>query len=318
MTWNDPSRVGLHVGEDGWLFSTGSRGEVASLLESADGSQATTAGWADLLRDRVWRAQAIGSRYFHVLVPDKLCVYGDRSLVDWSYATAPSRSLPQFFSQEADSVLEHAYIDLLGELKSYRDVVPMYWQTSSLWTAEGAEVAYSAICTRIGVPPRAGLLGHALVERRAPLELGQGLPDVHSELWRRYVTYGLSRIRWSNEAARSRWDEEHSVESVACDGVEIWYENVAPLAYEERILVVGDAYCDYRPYLLTGFLAGTFRNVFFSWRRSIQWDWMPRFRPTVIISVLAERSHANVPVDSPDPWETRDSTALALHDSDGQ
>ena len=56
-----------------------------------------------------------------------------------------------------------------------------------------------------------------------------------------------------------------------------------------------NSFSEYRPHLLTGLLAETFRTVLFVWSTSIDYGLVERFRPDVVITEMAERFIKNLP-----------------------
>jgi alginate O-acetyltransferase complex protein AlgJ len=80
-------------------------------------------------------------------------------------------------------------------------------------------------------------------------------------------------------------------------GSYVCYRNDAPSANPQKVVIFGDSFSEYRPYLLTGMLAETFREVHFIWSTSIDFNFVERVRPDILITEIAERFVNTVPAD---------------------
>ena len=69
----------VHVGRDGWLFLIGGTNGVLEQYRATLSRWWRLRGWVKLIEARAARARALGIRYVHVVVPEKLSVYDDRT-----------------------------------------------------------------------------------------------------------------------------------------------------------------------------------------------------------------------------------------------
>ena len=63
-------------------------------------------------------------------------------------------------------------------------------------------------------------------------------------------------------------------------------------------MLFGDSYAHFTPIMLTIMLAETFREVHFVWSASIDWGYVERARPDLVIVEIAERFMLRVPDDT--------------------
>jgi alginate O-acetyltransferase complex protein AlgJ len=80
-------------------------------------------------------------------------------------------------------------------------------------------------------------------------------------------------------------------------GSHVRYRNDAAIAANKKILIFGDSYSSQRMDALTGMLAETARNVEFVWSSNLDWAYIKRARPDIVIYELAERFMTIVPSD---------------------
>jgi hypothetical protein len=65
-----------------------------------------------------------------------------------------------------------------------------------------------------------------------------------------------------------------------------------------KILIFGDSYASQRADALTGMLAETAREVEFIWSSNLDWHYIERTRPDVVIYEIVERFMTVVPKDN--------------------
>lgn len=66
----------------------------------------------------------------------------------------------------------------------------------------------------------------------------------------------------------------------------------------QKVIVFGDSFSDYRPALLTGLLADTFRELHFVWSTALDFDYICRVDPDIVITVIVERFMPIPPQDN--------------------
>ena len=292
-------RADVHVGRDGWLFLVGGTNRVLAQYRRGPGAWRHDWAWRRLIERRALRCWRLGTRYLHVVVPEKLTVYDDR-LDGLAVDTrgAPARRVARWLRL---SPARRALVDLVEPLRAARGGEPLYLRTDSHWTAAGAEVAARAICRHLGAPARDDLLGDRPGERAPEVtisgDLGSKLDPPACETLRppvlpreavRHAVNGLV----AHYEARDRLPWLHT-------GALVVFRNESARADPRRIVLFGDSYAHFlwtlRTGMLTGLLAERFREVHFLWSPSIDWAYVRRVRPDVVIGEIAERFTAKLP-----------------------
>jgi hypothetical protein len=85
---------------------------------------------------------------------------------------------------------------------------------------------------------------------------------------------------------------------VVFGGSHIAFRNKAPRAAKKRILIFGDSFSAQGMSSLTGMLAETATEVEFIWSSNLDWRYIERARPDVVIYELAERVMWYLPQDN--------------------
>lgn len=284
----------IHDGLDGWLFLTGGSNYVTTLYDRDVGNlpDKTLSAWRRLIERRQEKCAALGIGYAHVVIPDKLTIYGHKqakALVDPDLA--PSLRLQGMLAAgpAADS-----WIDLVTPMRAKRDIVDLYWKTDTHWTPEGCVFAYERICERLGLKfirdPYAG----PRKEFHARMDLGLKLEPERWEQVREYDFAGAARRVFVNKVGEIL--ENPAFGSEIHLGSRSIFENEGarnPL----RIMLFGDSYASQRANFLTGLLAATAQRVEFIWSSSLDWRHVEKCKPDILITEIAERFMTIVPRD---------------------
>ena len=149
MAETDKSHV--HLGRYGWLFLIGGSNRVMDRYRGPLAQWWHLRRWSRLIAARAARAERLGIRYLHVIVPEKLSVY-DHLTDGLRYMPGHSsaRQLAKRLGRSA------TYLDLLAPLRAARDgASPLYLRTDSHWSLEGCLVAYRAIMRALSATPPA-------------------------------------------------------------------------------------------------------------------------------------------------------------------
>lgn len=80
-------------------------------------------------------------------------------------------------------------------------------------------------------------------------------------------------------------------------GAHVVFRNETEGADPRRLVLFGDSCAHFDPFLLTGLLAESFREVHFVWSASLDWGYIERVRPDILLFELAERFLARLPRD---------------------
>lgn len=284
----------VHEGLDGWLFLQGGTNYVTSLYsrDSGNVSDAKIAEWKRLIENRSARSNALGIACAHIIVPDKLTVYGDRQstpLVDIDLA--PSFRLAE---EMRLSSATHAYIDLVAPMRTARHATDLYWKTDTHWTPEGCLLAYTLLCERLGLVQEPDLLERPCRSYQAQMDLGWRVQPPRWEKVRKYNYIQKSERNWVNSVTAFLEDPYYKEEFHT-------YARARFVNASARnncsALIFGDSYSRPSPDALTGMLAETMRSVEFIWSSSVDWTLVNRMRPDILIVQTAERFLARLPND---------------------
>jgi hypothetical protein len=285
----------VHVGQDGWLFLVGGTNAAGTLYDRASPRlpDAKLHCWAKLIGDRARRLEAMGIQYLHVSVPEKLTIYDNKlsdPVVDWRLSPAMRLGEMLRRSSRAD-----VWLDLIEPLRAARGEDDLYMKTDSHWNAAGCFVAYKAICERIGMAPELDLLARPYLDFGAYLDLGSKLQPPVPEVFKFY-DFTKNSTRWyANTIAEYLDAIAH--DAVMHVGSHVAFKNEAPSAANKKILIFGDSHASQRADSLTGMLAETAREVEFIWSSSLDWGYIKRARPDVVIYELVERFMTVLPKD---------------------
>jgi alginate O-acetyltransferase complex protein AlgJ len=284
--------VEVYPGQDGWLFLAGALaalyGRDAPLLPDAK-----LHDWVRLIESRAERFTKLGIQYVHMPAPEKLTIYGDKldpPIVDWQLS--PSLRLGELLqgSPRAD-----VWLDIVPDLRRERDRAELYGKTDSHWNAEGAFVAYRSVCERIGLLPETDLLSRTYVDYNAVFDLGAKLDPPRGEWFRLYDFTKNSRRRYANSIAQ--YLETLTGAPAIFGASHVAFENKAARGPKKKILIFGDSFCAQGMSSLTGMLAETASEVEFVWSSDLDWRYIERSRPDVVLYEMAERVMSYLPKD---------------------
>ncbi|MEL6063980.1 MULTISPECIES: alginate O-acetyltransferase AlgX-related protein [unclassified Methylobacterium] len=284
-------RESVHVGRDGWLFLIGGTNRVLDRYRGGLRHWLLLRSWARLIRARARRAESLGIRCLHVIVPEKLSVYDDRTDgLRYDPAGASTRRLARLLARHP------AYLDLLAPLRAARNgPVPLYLRTDTHWTAQGCLLAYREIMRVLGAIPPADIGARPKIVSDELMDLGEKLRERPRE---RIERFGLQRDSRRVEtgpllAAYETAGRDREVHV----GAHVVYRNDASTADPRRLVLFGDSCAHFDPFMLTGLLAESFCEVHFVWSSGLDWPYIERVRPDILLFEVAERFLARLPKD---------------------
>ena len=112
----------------------------------------------------------------------------------------------------------------------------------------------------------------------------------------KYYDFSLrSKLKFKNELVR--YKEENSKHNDIGLHVGSWVTYSNPMGYEKKIAIFGDSFSEYRPHLLTGMLAETFKEVSFIWSSNLDYNFIKTYQPDIVIFQTVERFLIKVPND---------------------
>jgi alginate O-acetyltransferase complex protein AlgJ len=284
-------RESVHVGRDGWLFLTGGSNRVMDRYRGGLRHWLLLRGWARLIRARAAKAERLGIRCLHVVVPEKLSVYDDRTDgLRYDPAKASTRRLARRLARDP------AYLDLLAPLRAGRSgPVPLYLRTDTHWTAQGCLVAYRAIMRALGAVPPADIGSRPQVVADEVMDIGEKLPARPTERIERFMLQRDAK-RVEVGPLLAAYEAEGRDREVHV-GAHVVYRNDSPAADRRRLVLFGDSCAHFDPFLLTGLLAESFSEVHFVWSAGLDWTYIERVRPDILLYEVAERFLARLPRD---------------------
>jgi alginate O-acetyltransferase complex protein AlgJ len=287
----------VHKGRDGWLFLIGGSNSVSSLYDRESGllGDKTVRKWADLIERRARRFEQMGIQYIHTHVPEKLTIYDDKlwdpPIVDWRLS--PAVRLREMLKSSPHS---DVYLDLVEPFRTAPDKDQLYFKTDSHWSGEGCYFAYRLLCERIGIAPEPDLLSRAHQSLDGVLDMGSKFDPPIYEPVKLYDFRMKTRRVFRNAIARYLETPEFGAQIHV--GTHVRYFNPTPGAAKKKILIFGDSFSSQRGDALTAMLAETARDVEFVWSSNLDWTYIKRARPDVVIYEIVERFMTVLPKDN--------------------
>lgn len=280
----------VHEGHDGWLFLTGGSNRVMDRYARGPRHWWHLRAWARLMEARAARAARLGIRCLHVIVPEKLSVY--ENLTDglpYDPARASTRRLARRLAGKP------YYLDLLAPLRAARDgPVPLYQRTDTHWTVEGCLLAYREIMRALAAVPPADIAERPDFAHETVLDLGEKVPHRPTERLRRPRIL-RDAVRVETGPLLAAYEAEGRAQDLHV-GAHVVYRN-AQAPDPRRLVLFGDSCAHFSPILLTGYLAESFAEVHFVWSAALDWGYIARVRPDILLFELAERFLARLPAD---------------------
>lgn len=289
----------VHEGLDGWLFLQAGSNFVTSLYHRTDGNlpDRRLEMWRRLIEQRAARARALGIDIVHVVVPDKLTLYGDRlaaPIVD--PAQSPALRLAEMMAR---SPAQAQYLDLVEPMRRLRSAQNVYWRTDSHWTPEGCFAAYLALCERLAIAPIGDLLDRPHQEITRLMDLGGRVAPPQAETVRHYDFAANAQRVWTNWITRCL--EDPFYDEAVHIGARARFSNPGSVS-NKTVLLFGDSYARPNAEMLTGMLAESVGSLDFVWSSSIDWRLVKRLKPDIVICEVAERFLARLPNDRSPIW----------------
>ncbi|WP_375461863.1 hypothetical protein [uncultured Enterovirga sp.] len=287
----------VHIGRDGWLFLVGGRNDVLRQYSSGGLSPELLADWKGLHEDRHRRCGELGARYLNLVVPEKIAVYDDRlDGLRIDVAASPATQIAQ--ALETSSARD-AHIDLQSLFRSRREDIQLYLRTDSHWSFAGCHLAYEAICRKAGASPYTALAAHET--RHVDVvtgDLGMKLDPPRAEMGESWRYPRLSDMVHANRLVR-HFEAAGAVHASGTASLTV-YRTGATDADPRTLMVFGDSYTSHvyteNVGRLIGFLAETFREVHFVWANTIDYGYVARVRPDIVLTEIAERFMIELPM----------------------
>jgi hypothetical protein len=278
----------IYEGQDGWLFLIGGSNSIGALYDRNAPllDDAKLRQWVKLIEARARRLERMRIEYVHISIPEKLTLYDnkfhDPPIVDWRLS--PSMRLREMMQ---GSPYARVWLDLVDPFRAARDDIQLYYRTDTHWTPEGCFLAYKLLCEKIGIAPELTLLARPRREVESVLDLGLKMEPLVYEQLRLYDFTKDSQKTYRNVIAQ--YVDTVTANALVHVGSHIRYKNSNPSAANKKILIFGDSYASQRPDGLTAMLAETAREVEFIWSSNLDWAYIKRAQPDIVVYDLVER-----------------------------
>lgn len=285
------------VGHDGWLFLKGGSNNPLDHPEQRrffDTGMVTR--WCDLLSSRIDSLR--GVQYLHLFAPNKETIYFRQAgLTEEAISRSPLAKLYTTSTPQQKSLLSTAAVNPTAYFRKIASQYPLYWKTDSHWSPTGCFAAYQLLCSRLGVPPVNDLLSRPFGSGDVVMDLGSKLFPPAKERVRFYEFSNNANRIHANAIVRLK-EQRHLENDVGLHvGSNVIFRNLAA-PDPRRVILFGDSFSEYRTGLLTGMLAETFREIHFVWSVCLDFDYISRHDPDIVLSDIVERFMPTVPHNS--------------------
>ncbi|MCJ2073133.1 hypothetical protein MKK75_30850 [Methylobacterium sp. J-030] len=293
----------VHVGKHGCLFLLQGTNNVKSQYVNSPEAQFFLIHWRLMILQRERRLRALRIPYKHIMMPEKITIY-DNDLkdidIDWRmspgyrlyhrdeyYKVFPLRRLriDQYLRRRAR--WRGTLIELIGPMRSRRDEQNLFYRTDSHLSFAGRIVAYREICRAINAEPvrdfwerpttyHAGWAGDLGSAFDPPRYEGTTLHHIQRDAVRVYASPIVNHM------------ERRGLDGTLHTGAHVIYQN-ARATDPRRVVLFGDSYANFMPIGLTIMLAETFRELHFIWSTQLDYGYIERVRPDLVLTEMSER-----------------------------
>jgi hypothetical protein len=290
------NRHEIHIGFDGWLFLAKDSNNVLSQYKEPFYNKKSFDDWKKLLISRKCKLRDSGIKYFHIIAPEKITIYSEKSKFDnFDFLNSASDSFDRYSEKEIRELLiiPNNYFRNIGK-KIY------YHKTDTHWNFNGAIIVYNLLMNKLGYKGKEDFTSRIGPKVKNILDLGGKINPPIEEVIQYYKsTKHIVRI-FKNELVSFKEKNKLENSGKLHVGSYVKYRNKKCL-YDRKVMIFGDSFSEYRLHLLTGLLAETFYEVSFVWSSNIDYNLIDISKPDFVISELAERFMCNnIPKDNMD------------------
>lgn len=280
------------IGEDGWLFLVrGSNDFLSFFLEKGTARRAAER-WLTICQRRQQSLKQRGVDYLHLMVPEKLTIHSEK--LPWQLDRNNSPGL--VFSRLAKRAGLECCVNIFDIFRQNRNTLQLYFKTDSHWTHAGAFLAYQMLCNAMGIVPRNELLKRPFNRGRLVLDLGAKLPTPLQEEASFYKFVEEATLVERGPLVEFKERTGRVNDAGLHVGSLVRYENPqAPV--KKRVLLFGDSFSECRQHLLSGLLAETVSEFCFIWSTNLDYGYIDRFQPDIVICAMTERFMRSAPED---------------------
>ena len=301
----------IHQGKDGWLFLLHGSNNVIAQYKKTDDVRALRWQWRHIISTRERHLRSMGIIYRHFAIPEKLAIYdnlvGDFKVdprlspavrlyrQDPYYSKHPLRAVNIAKYIRRRSRWRKTIIDLVQPMRKVRDTRQLFYKTDSHWAFDGRLVAYHEICRRLGATPHMDFAQRKIQHfPDRPGDLGAACsPNITEDMIAIVVARDAEQIYASpivhHRECNANYQTLHS-------GAHVIFRNTKAL--DPRVVVLfGDSYSHFVPIMLTAMLAETFYELHFIWSTSVDYGYIAKVKPDIVLTEMAERFMYRLPDD---------------------
>jgi len=286
----------VQVGLDGWLFLKGGSNQAEKFYTSEtplDDQKMRL--WSELLYSRNTRLRAGGFEYLHFMAPDKTTVYPE--FYGEPIPRYDLHPIAKFNDAFCNSGFWLPVLPSLMAEKKHRD---LYYKTDSHWNYWGCFAAYVSLCGKLNARPVMDLVHRPKATVKIIMDLGGKLvPMIEEQAEFLSVLRDSQRVYCNDIVEYNESDRSAATGKLLYNSI-VSFRNNDKKCDSRRVILFGDSFCEYRPHMMTGMLAETFREVTFVWNHSIDYEFIRELSPDIVISSTVERFVSNVPQDNID------------------
>ena len=302
----------IHVGRDEYLFLVQGSNNVSSQYVKSPEMQWLLWQWRHAIYTRDKRLRSMNIVYKHVTMPEKLTIYDNLlSGIEINWRLSPALRLlkedPYFVRYPGRLINVARYlrrrnrwknilIDLVMPLRKARDDQMLFLRTDSHLSFAGLLIAYREICHVLGVKPVRDFWERPThYEPNFTGDLGRDFVPLRMEGVTLYLPQrDAVRIYASPIVAhRERAGAIHTLHT----GSHVIYRN-EKAADPRSMILFGDSYSNITPNMLTIVLAETFREVHYIWSTSVDWNYIEKIMPDIVLTEMSERFIFRAPDDT--------------------
>ena len=156
-------------------------------------------------------------------------------------------------------------------------------------------LAYGEIMRALGAVPPADLGVRPFHDHDGVRDLGAKVDPPLRETMRVYEVQRDAVRVYANPLVEAY--EAHGKAADLHVGAHVVFRNGSPAADPRTLMLFGDSCSHFHAIFLTGLLAESFRELHFVWSANLDWAYVERVRPHLLLVEVAERFLARLPTD---------------------
>lgn len=267
------------VGRDGHLFLYRGNNDLIGAYqpERAPRQRLQAQQWIELLANREERAQALGIQFLQVMVPESASILTDKFPVKISAPTVVMGEVDRAMASNP------AYISGYDALRQKHGLPVVFRKVDSHLSPTGAWLIFREILKRLGHPDLADPVfehGEVLIGDLSLRLLGFPIYEA--------IPYPAKAFTAPYEAYLVQTELHHSPSGH--NGSYAHFKNdSAPI--DKKVIVFGNSFFEFgrKPMALTWWAARWFREFQFIWSPNIDFDYVQKERPDILIGQTIER-----------------------------